>query len=265
MRADALLFASGLAESRSKAQQMIREGCVYAGGKQIKKPAVELPEDTLLSVVRMTEHFVGRGGLKLLAALSDFGVDPAGMRCLDVGASTGGFTDVLLKNGASKVYAVDVGYGQLAWSLRNDPRVISMERTNVRYLTAEQIPEPIDLAVMDLSFISVRLILPAVHPLLKENAEVVCLIKPQFEAGREEVGKKGVVRDPKVHLDVLNRFLEFLPGAGYTALGLDYSPIKGPEGNIEYLGYLRKGVHEASLPDPAEIVARSHANLENNR
>ena len=137
-----------------------------------------------------------------------------------------------------------------------------MERTNVRYLTEEQIPEKMDLAVMDLSFISVRLILPAIHPLLKDNAEVVCLIKPQFEAGREEVGKKGVVRDPKVHLEVLERFLEFLPSAGYSALGLDYSPIKGPEGNIEYLGYLRKGFHEAQLPDPAEIVRQSHDNLE---
>ena len=207
-------------------------------------------------------RYVSRGGFKLEKALKVFPVNPTGMTCLDCGASTGGFTDVLLKNGAEKVYAVDVGYGQLAWSLRNDPRVISMERTNVRYLTAEQIPEPVDLAVMDLSFISVRLILPAVHPLLKEDAQVVCLIKPQFEAGREEVGKKGVVRDPKVHLEVLERFLEFVPSAGYTVMGLDFSPIKGPEGNIEYLGYLKKGCHEAVLPDPAEIVNRSHENLE---
>ena len=165
---------------------------------------------------------------------------------------------MLLKNGAKKVYAVDVGYGQLAWSLRNDPRVISMERTNVRYLTDAQIPEPIDLAVMDLSFISVRLILPAVLPLLKENAQVVCLIKPQFEAGREEVGKKGVVRD----LDVLKRFLDFAPDAGYTVMGMDFSPIKGPEGNIEYLGYLRKGTHEAAVLNPEEIVEKSHEHLE---
>ena len=168
---------------------------------------------------------------------------------------------MLLQNGAAKVYAVDVGYGQLAWSLRNDTRVISMERTNVRYITAEQIPEPLDLAVMDLSFISVKLILPAVRPLLKDDAAVVCLIKPQFEAGREEVGKKGVVRDPKVHLEVLESFLDFVPGAGFTVMGLDYSPIKGPEGNIEYLGYLRKGTHPAPELDPAAIVEQSHGAL----
>ena len=265
LRLDQLVFDLGLTESRERAKTTIMAGLVYVNGQKADKPGMQVAPDVNVEVRGDALPYVSRGGFKLEKALKVFPVDSAGLTCLDCGASTGGFTDVLLKNGASKVYAVDVGYGQLAWSLRNDPRVISMERTNVRYLTAEQIPEPIDLAVMDLSFISVRLILPAVHPLLKENAEVVCLIKPQFEAGREEVGQKGVVRDPKVHLDVLNRFLEFLPGAGYTALGLDYSPIKGPEGNIEYLGYLRKGVHEASLPDPAEIVARSHANLENNR
>lgn len=265
IRLDQLVFDLGLTESRERAKTTIMAGLVYVNGQKADKPGMQVAPDVNVEVRGDALPYVSRGGFKLEKALKVFPVDPAGLTCLDCGASTGGFTDVLLKNGASKVYAVDVGYGQLAWSLRNDPRVISMERTNVRYLTAEQIPELIDLAVMDLSFISVRLILPAVHPLLKENAEVVCLIKPQFEAGREEVGKKGVVREEKVHLDVLNRFLEFLPGAGYTALGLDYSPIKGPEGNIEYLGYLRKGVHEASLPDPAEIVERSHANLENNR
>lgn len=265
IRLDQLVFDLGLTESRERAKTTIMAGLVYVNGQKADKPGMQVASDVNVEVRGDVLPYVSRGGFKLEKALKVFPVDPAGLTCLDCGASTGGFTDVLLKNGASKVYAVDVGYGQLAWSLRNNPRVISMERTNVRYLTAEQIPEPIDLAVMDLSFISVRLILPAVHPLLKENAEVVCLIKPQFEAGREEVGKKGVVREAKVHLDVLNRFLEFLPGAGYTALGLDYSPIKGPEGNIEYLGYLRKGVHEASLPDPAEIVERSHANLENNR
>ena len=205
--------------------------------------------------------YVSRGGFKLEKALRVFPIDPTGLTCIDCGASTGGFTDVLLQNGAAKVYAVDVGYGQLAWSLRNDPRVISMERTNVRYITAEQIPEPLDLAVMDLSFISVKLILPAVCPLLKDDAAVVCLIKPQFEAGREEVGKKGVVRDPKVHLEVLESFLDFVPGAGFTVMGLDYSPIKGPEGNIEYLGYLRKGTHPAPELDPAAVVEQSHGAL----
>ena len=258
LRLDQLVFDLGLTESRERAKTTIMAGLVYVNGQKADKPGMQVAPDVKVEVRGEAIPYVSRGGLKLEKALKVFPVDPTGMTCIDCGASTGGFTDVLLKNGASKVYAVDVGYGQLAWSLRNDPRVISMERTNVRYLTEEQIPEKLDLAVMDLSFISVRLILPAIYPLLKEDAKVVCLIKPQFEAGREEVGKKGVVRDPKVHLEVLERFLEFLPSAGYSALGLDYSPIKGPEGNIEYLGYLRKGLHEASLPDPAEVVHRSH-------
>lgn len=262
IRLDQLVFDLGLTESRERAKTTIMAGLVYVNGQKADKPGMQVAPDVKVEVRGDALPYVSRGGFKLEKALKVFPVDPAGMTCIDCGASTGGFTDVLLKNGAEKVYAVDVGYGQLAWSLRNDPRVISMERTNVRYLTEEQIPEKMDLAVMDLSFISVRLILPAIHPLLKDNAEVVCLIKPQFEAGREEVGKKGVVRDPKVHLEVLERFLEFLPSAGYSALGLDYSPIKGPEGNIEYLGYLRKGLHEAQLPDPAEIVRQSHDNLE---
>lgn len=262
IRLDQLVFDLGLTESRERAKTTIMAGLVYVNGQKADKPGMQVAPDVSVEVRGDALPYVSRGGFKLEKALRVFPVDPTGMTCIDCGASTGGFTDVLLKNGAAKVYAVDVGYGQLAWSLRNDPRVISMERTNVRYLTEEQIPEKMDLAVMDLSFISVRLILPAIYPLLKENAQVVCLIKPQFEAGREEVGKKGVVRDPKVHLDVLERFLEFLPSAGFTALGLDFSPIKGPEGNIEYLGYLRKGEHEATLPAPAEIVKRSHESLE---
>jgi 23S rRNA (cytidine1920-2'-O)/16S rRNA (cytidine1409-2'-O)-methyltransferase len=262
VRLDQLVFDLGLAESRERAKTTVMAGLVYVNGQKADKPGTQVSPDAKIEVRGDALPYVSRGGLKLEKALKVFSVDPTGYTCLDCGASTGGFTDVLLKNGAGKVYAVDVGYGQLAWSLRNDPRVVSMERTNVRYLTAEQIREPIDLAVMDLSFISVRLILPAVHPLLKEDAQVVCLIKPQFEAGREEVGKKGVVRDPKVHLDVLEHFLEFVPSAGYTAMGLDFSPIKGPEGNIEYLCWLKKGIHEASLPDPVEIVKQSHDNLE---
>ena len=262
IRLDQLVFDLGLTESRERAKTTIMAGLVYVNGQKADKPGMQVAPDVSVEVRGDALPYVSRGGFKLEKALRVFPVDPTGMTCIDCGASTGGFTDVLLKNGAAKVYAVDVGYGQLAWSLRNDPRVFSMERTNVRYLTEEQIPEKMDLAVMDLSFISVRLILPAIYPLLKENAQVVCLIKPQFEAGREEVGKKGVVRDPKVHLDVLERFLEFLPSAGFTALGLDFSPIKGPEGNIEYLGYLRKGEHEATLPAPAEIVKRSHESLE---
>lgn len=181
--------------------------------------------------------------------------------CMDCGASTGGFTDVLLQNGAAKVYAVDVGYGQLAWKLRSDERVINMERTNVRYVTQEQIPEKIDLAVMDLAFISIHLVIPAVRELLRENGDILCLIKPQFEAGREKVGKKGVVRDPAVHLEVLNSFLEFAPREGFTVMGLSFSPIRGPEGNIEYLGWLRKGEHEAEKIDPTPVVEASHASF----
>ncbi|MBQ4298082.1 MAG: TlyA family RNA methyltransferase [Clostridia bacterium] len=239
MRADALLFASGLAESRSKAQQMIREGCVYAGGKQIKKPAVELPEDTLLSVVRMTEHFVGRGGLKLLAALSDFGVDPAGMRCLDVGASTGGFTDCLLKRGAAAVTAVDCGRDQLASSLRADGRVRSIEGLNARYMTREEVGDGYDLAVMDLSFISLTYVLPAVPPLLAEDGRIIALIKPQFELDAKSVSK-GVVRGSEKRLRALERVYDFLPGIGLTPLAFSVSPIKGGDGNTEYLCCLKK-------------------------
>ena len=260
-RIDVLLYEKGLAPSREKARTLIMAGCVYADNQKFDKPGDTVREDAVLEVRGNTLPYVSRGGFKLEKALKVFPIDPTGLTCIDCGASTGGFTDVLLQNGAAKVYAVDVGYGQLAWSLRNDPRVISMERTNVRYITAEQIPEPLDLAVMDLSFISVKLILPAVCPLLKDDAAVVCLIKPQFEAGREEVGKKGVVRDPKVHLEVLESFLDFVPGAGFTVMGLDYSPIKGPEGNIEYLGYLRKGTHPAPELDPAAIVEQSHGAL----
>ena len=260
-RVDVALVERGLAQSREKAQALVMSGVVYIGENKVDKASAQVtPEDEL--IVRQTgTGYVSRGALKLEKGLAVFGVEARERVAMDLGASTGGFTDVLLQNGAAHVYAIDVGYGQLDWKLRNDPRVISMERTNVRYITAEQIPEPLDLAVMDLSFISVKLILPAVCPLLKDDAAVVCLIKPQFEAGREEVGKKGVVRDPKVHLEVLESFLDFVPGAGFTVMGLDYSPIKGPEGNIEYLGYLRKGTHPAPELDPAAVVEQSHGAL----
>ena len=261
VRLDQLVFDQGLSESRERAKAIIMSGVVYVNGQRADKPGAQVAPDAKIEVRGNTLPYVSRGGFKLEKALKVFPVDPTGLTCIDCGASTGGFTDVLLQNGAAKVYAVDVGYGQLAWSLRNDPRVISIERTNVRYITSDQIPEPLDLAVMDLSFISVKLILPAVCPLLKDDAAVVCLIKPQFEAGREEVGKKGVVRDPKVHLEVLESFLDFVPGAGFTVMGLDYSPIKGPEGNIEYLGYLRKGMHPAPELDPAAVVEQSHGAL----
>ena len=262
IRLDQLVFDLGLTESRERAKTTIMSGLVYVNGQKADKPGMQVAPDATVELRGNALPYVSRGGFKLEKALQVFPIDPAGKTCIDCGASTGGFTDVLLKNGAAKVYAVDVGYGQLAWSLRNDPRVISMERTNVRYITSEQIPEPIDLAVMDLSFISLELILPAVYPLLKPDADVVCLIKPQFEAGREEVGKKGVVRDSSVHQRVIQKILNFVPQIGFTAVGLDYSPIRGPEGNIEYLCHLKKGEHASSLPDPAEIVARSHQTLE---
>jgi len=205
--------------------------------------------------------FVSRGGFKLDKALKVFPIDPKGKTCIDCGASTGGFTDVLLQNGAAKVYAVDVGYGQLAWKLRVDPRVVNLERTNLRYVTSEQIPEKADLAVMDVSFISIRLVLPAVKELLKDGADLVCLIKPQFEAGREEVGKKGVVRDEAVHCEVVQGILDFASTIGLSVLGLDYSPIKGPEGNIEYICHMVNREGEKTEIDVASVVSRSHANL----
>ncbi len=261
VRLDQMVFDLGLTESRERAKTTIMAGLVYVNGQKVDKPGTQVAPDAEIEVRGNALPYVSRGGFKLEKALQVFPVDVTGQHCIDCGASTGGFTDVLLQNGAEKVYAVDVGYGQLAWSLRNDPRVVSMERTNVRYLTPEQIPEPLDLAVMDLSFISLRLILPAVYPLLREDAAVLCLIKPQFEAGREEVGKKGVVRDPQVHLNVLERFLEFVPEIGFSVLGLDFSPIRGPEGNIEYLGYLRKGTYPAQTFDLNGIVAQSHNSL----
>ena len=262
IRLDQLVFDLGLTESRERAKTTIMSGLVYVNGQKADKPGMQVAPDAAVEVRGNALPYVSRGGFKLEKALEVFPIDPNGMICIDCGASTGGFTDVLLQNGAAKVYAVDVGYGQLAWSLRNDPRVVSMERTNVRYITKDQIQDPLDLAVMDVSFISIELLLPAIYPLLKENADVVCLIKPQFEAGREEVGKKGVVRDSAVHQRVIERILAFVPQIGYSPVGLDYSPIRGPEGNIEYLCHLRKGHHEAQLPSAAEIVRRSHQTLE---
>ena len=260
-RLDALLVKRNRVQSRERAKTTIMAGLVLVDGEKVDKAGTMVKPEAEIRVLGNTLPYVSRGGLKLEKAIREFGVSLQGKVAADIGASTGGFTDCMLQNGAVKVFAIDVGYGQLAWSLRNDPRVGSMERTNVRYITSDQIPEPLDLAVMDLSFISVKLILPAVWPLLNDDAAVVCLIKPQFEAGREEVGKKGVVRDPKVHLEVLESFLDFVPGAGFTVMGLDYSPIKGPEGNIEYLGYLRKGTHPAPELDPAAVVEQSHGAL----
>ena len=258
IRLDQLLVERGLAQSRERAKVSIMEGLVFVDGQRVDKPGTPVDPEKPIELRGEQLAFVSRGGKKLEKALKVFPIDPTGCLCIDCGASTGGFTDVLLQNGAKKVYAVDVGYGQLAWKLRTDARVVNMERTNLRYVTPEQIPEPLDLAVMDVSFISIRLVLPAVRELLRPDGDVVCLIKPQFEAGREHVGKKGVVRDRAVHLAVLQSFLEFFPSAGFTLLGLDYSPIRGPEGNIEYLAWLRKGVHDAPIIDADAVVTASH-------
>ncbi len=261
-RLDVLVFEKGLSESRERAKTDIMAGLVFVDGQRVDKPGTQVKEDAVIEVRGKALEYVSRGGLKLEKALKSFGVSPAGMICADCGASTGGFTDCMLKNGAEKVYAVDVGYGQLAWSIRSDPRVVTMERTNVRYLTHEQIPEELDLATIDVSFISLKLILPAVRGLLKEGGKVLCLIKPQFEAGKDKVGKKGVVRERSTHLEVLRNFLENAAAADFSVLGMDFSPIRGPEGNIEYLGHLITG-RGADVPQDIErIVEESHKHLE---
>ncbi|PKM74081.1 MAG: TlyA family rRNA (cytidine-2'-O)-methyltransferase [Firmicutes bacterium HGW-Firmicutes-16] len=262
VRLDQLVFDRGLTESRERAKTSIMSGLVFVNGQRMDKPGMSFDENSVVELKGDAVPYVSRGGLKLEKALKIFKFDPKELVCIDCGASTGGFTDVLLKNGAKKVFAVDVGYGQLAWSLRCDERVINMERTNIRYVTPEMLGEKADLAVMDLSFISVRLVLPVVRELIKDGAYIICLIKPQFEAGREKVGKKGVVREISTHIEVVQTFLDFAPTAGLTPLGLGYSPIRGPEGNIEYLAILRKGSFDASIIDPEAVVAASHGELE---
>lgn len=258
IRLDQLVFDLGLTESREKAKTTIMSGLVFVDGQRADKPGMQVAPDASVEVKGSALPYVSRGGFKLEKALKVFPINPAGKICMDCGASTGGFTDVLLKNGAARVYSIDVGYGQLAWSLRQDERVVNMERTNIRYISSEQVPEPIDIAVMDLSFISIKLVLPAVCALLKEGADIMCLIKPQFEAGREDVGKKGVVRDKAVHLSVIESVLQFAASAGLTVIGLDYSPIKGPEGNREYLCYMKKGSFDAPEIDARAVVEASH-------
>ena len=262
VRLDQLVFDRGFVESRERAKTTIMAGLVFVNGQRADKPGTAVSEDDEIEVRGDAIPYVSRGGLKLEKALKIFDFDPSGMICIDCGASTGGFTDVLLKNGAKLVYAVDVGYGQLAWSLRSDERVVSMERTNIRYVTPDMLGQTPRLAVMDLSFISITLVLPVVKELIEPDGYVICLIKPQFEAGREKVGKKGVVRDKKVHLEVINDVLGFAANSGFTLRGLGYSPIRGPEGNIEYLAYLQKGEHEPAPVDIAEIVEQSHSELE---
>lgn len=257
-RLDQLVFDRGLADSRERARSSIMAGLVYVNGRKETKPGTGVAEDAAVEIRGEALAYVSRGGLKLEKALRVFQISPAGWVCGDCGASTGGFTDVLLKNGAARVYAMDVGYGQLAWSLRTDPRVVCLERTNVRYVTHAQVPEELDLATADLSFISLRLVLGAVHGLLKDHGQAVCLVKPQFEAGRENVGKKGVVRDPAVHRQVLEDFLAYSAAAGFSLRGLDFSPIRGPEGNIEYLAWLEKDGGAGEKPDIAQLVEASH-------
>lgn len=260
-RLDVLLVERGLQETRQKAQATIMSGLVYVDGRKVDKAGTAVPDDARLEVRGSALRYVSRGGLKLEKAISAFRLCLDGALCADIGASTGGFTDCMLQNGAAKVYAVDVGYGQLDWKLRNDARVVCMERTNARYLDREQIPDELDFASVDVSFISLRLILPAVHKLLKAGGHVACLIKPQFEAGREKVGKKGVVRDPAVHLEVLEQFLQNAKESGFTVLDITYSPIRGPEGNIEYLGYLESGEWVEKEFDLKALVAASHTDL----
>ena len=262
-RLDVLLVERGLAESRQRAQAVIMSGQVYVREQKVDKAGTQVEENAPIEVRGQALAYVSRGGLKLEKALKTFsGIRLKGVHAIDAGASTGGFTDCMLQNGAEKVYAVDVGYGQLAWSLRSDPRVVCMERTNVRYLTAEQIPEPLDFGTVDVSFISLKLILPALRGILKPDGQVVCLVKPQFEAGREKVGKKGVVRDPAVHLEVLRQFLQNAHEADFTVKEMTFSPIRGPEGNIEYLGHLCVGAGEPWNGDLSALVEASHGALE---
>ena len=260
-RLDVLLVERGLQESRQKAQATIMSGLVYVKGQKVDKPGTAVLNDAEIEIRGNTLQYVSRGGLKLEKAMATFPVELNDTICADIGASTGGFTDCMLQNGAKKVYAVDVGYGQLAWKLRSDERVVCMERTNARYLTHEQIPDDLDFASVDVSFISLKLILTPLCGLLKEGGHVACLVKPQFEAGKEKVGKKGVVRDPEVHQEVLEHFLDHAKEAGFTVLGLTYSPIRGPEGYIEYLGYLEKGDWQERAFDLEALVAESHQTL----
>ena len=261
IRLDVLLVEKGLQESRQKAQAAIMSGLVYVNRQKVDKPGTPVAEDAAVEVRGSALRYVSRGGLKLEKAMALWPISLAGAVCMDVGASTGGFTDCMLQNGAKKVYAVDVGYGQLAWKLRSDERVVCLERTNARYLSHENIPEEPDFSSVDVSFISLKLILPAIAGVLRPAGQVVCLIKPQFEAGREKVGKKGVVRDPAVHLEVLERFLCHAKESGFTVIDLTYSPIRGPEGNIEYLGFLEKGPWEERSFDLRTLVEQSHSAL----
>ena len=262
-RLDCLVHELGYAESREKAKALIMAGVVYVDNQKSDKAGTMVPADAKLEVRGAALRYVSRGGLKLEKAMAAFPITLTGKTCMDIGASTGGFTDCMLQNGARKVYAVDVGYGQLDWKLRTDDRVINLERTNVRYLTEEQVPELMDFASVDVSFISLCLVLPVARQFLKDGGEMVCLIKPQFEAGKGKVGKKGVVRDPAIHVEVVEKICDFVLENGFDLLGLTYSPVKGPEGNIEYLLHIRKSETPSKETEiqPGDVVASSHEAL----
>ncbi len=261
-RLDVALVERGLCESRQKAQAAIMAGLAAVNGVKVTKAGTGVAETDVLEVKGPAIPYVSRGGLKLEKAMKLWSIDLTGKTCADIGASTGGFSDCMLQCGAAKVYAVDTGYGKLDWKIRTDPRVIALERTNARYLTREQVPDELDFASVDVSFISLRLILPALRGVIRDGGEVVCLVKPQFEAGRENVGKKGVVRDPAIHLQVLERFLEHAKESEFSVKALTFSPIKGPEGNIEYLGHIVARKIPLQEFDLKKLVEESHRALE---
>ena len=258
VRLDLKLYELGYTESREKARALIMAGQVYVNDQKELKAGYSVKPTDSIEVRGKTLKYVSRGGLKLEKALEDFPIDLNGKTCMDVGASTGGFTDCMLQNGAVKVYSVDVGYGQLAWKLRNDERVVNLERTNFRYIENDKVSELIDFASVDVSFISLKLIFPKLKELLGNNGQAVCLIKPQFEAGRENVGKKGVVRDPQIHINVIEKTIENAKEIGFAVKGLSFSPVKGPEGNIEYLVFLAVDGDESIDFDINEVVTASH-------
>lgn len=262
-RLDIALVEQGLVPSRERAKSIIMAGQVYVNGQKSDKAGTDVSDGDAIEIRGETLKYVSRGGLKLEKAMAQFHFDLTGKICCDIGASTGGFSDCMLQNGAVKVYAIDVGYGQLAWKLRNDPRVVNLERTNIRYVTEEQIPDPIDFISIDVSFISLTLVLPVACRLLKEGAFLVCLVKPQFEAGKGKVGKKGVVKEPEIHLEVIEKVVRFAQENGFCTVALDFSPIKGPEGNIEYLLCLQKGEGENQVTQEVmeAVVAASHQQL----
>lgn len=264
-RLDVILVNMGYADSREKAKAIIMSGNVFVKGQREDKAGSTFEEDGIDILVKENPlKYVSRGGLKLEKAMQEFPIELKNNTCMDIGASTGGFTDCMLQNGAVKVYSIDVGHGQLAWKLRNDERVVCMEKTNFRYVTREQVPEEIDFASADVSFISLDKILPAAYPLLKEAGEMVCLIKPQFEAGREKVGKKGVVRDKKVHEEVINKIINLSDELSLAPIGLTFSPIKGPEGNIEYLIWLKKNGESQKdklLAMVNDVIQKAHDDL----